>query len=50
VRAVLGPAGEALARTLERLDHQRYGQRGRSRPDRRWWRQFSAEARRASGG
>lgn len=44
VRQALGPAGETLARTLERLDHQRYGQLGRHRPDQRWWRQFSAEA------
>ena len=48
VRAALGPAGEALARTLERLDAQRYGQPGRHRPDARWWRQFSAEAARAA--
>ena len=48
VRAALGPAGEALARALERLDHQRYAVRARSRPDRRWWRQFNAEAGRAT--
>jgi transglutaminase-like putative cysteine protease len=47
VRAALGPAGDSLARTLERLDAQRYGQPGRHRPDARWWRQFSAEATRA---
>ncbi|MBT9489524.1 MAG: DUF3488 domain-containing transglutaminase family protein [Rubrivivax sp.] len=46
VRAVLGPAGETLARTLERLDAQRYGRPGRHSPDRRWWRQFRAEAAR----
>ena len=49
VRAALGADGEALARTLERLDHQRYAGRGRARPDRRWWRQFSAEAQRVAG-
>lgn len=49
VRQVLGPAGETLARTLERLDAQRYGQPGRHRPERRWWRQFRAEAARISG-
>jgi transglutaminase-like putative cysteine protease len=48
VRAVLGPSGEALARSLERLDAQRYGQPGRHRPDARWWRQFSAEAARVA--
>ncbi len=48
VRAVLGAAGEGLARALERLDHQRYAVRSRSRPDRRWWRQFDAEASRAA--
>ena len=47
VRATLGSGGETLARTLERLDHDRYGQAGRHRPGRRWWRQFSAEAARA---
>jgi transglutaminase-like putative cysteine protease len=48
VRAVLGPAGETLARTLERLDAQRYGQPGRHVPERRWWRQFRAEAARVA--
>jgi transglutaminase-like putative cysteine protease len=46
VRAALGPAGESLARTLERLDHLRYGASAVRRPDRRWWRQFVAEASR----
>jgi protein-glutamine gamma-glutamyltransferase len=46
VRAALGPAGESLARTLERLDRLRYGPSATRRPDRRWWRQFSAEAAR----
>ncbi len=46
VRAALGPAGDALARALERLDHQRYATQARTRPDRRWWRQFLAEAAR----
>jgi transglutaminase-like putative cysteine protease len=48
VRAALGDAGEALARTLERLDAERYGRPGRHRPDSRWWRQFSAEAANAA--
>jgi protein-glutamine gamma-glutamyltransferase len=48
VRAALGPAGEPLARLLERLDAQRYGQPGRHRPEARWWREFSAAARAAS--
>ncbi len=46
VRETLGPAGESLARTLERLDHLRYGAAAVRRPDRRWWRQFVAEAAR----
>ncbi len=46
VREALGSPGETLARTLERLDHARYGQPGRPRLDRRWWRQFCAEAAR----
>lgn len=46
VRATIGPAGEPLARALERLDHLRYGPRALERPDRRWWRQFDAEATR----
>ena len=50
VREALGSAGETLARTLERLDHARYGRPGRPRLDRRWWRQFSAEAARVAAG
>jgi hypothetical protein len=50
VREALGSAGETLARTLERLDHARYGRPGRPRLDRRWWRQFSAEAARVVPG
>ncbi|MCP5284075.1 MAG: DUF3488 domain-containing transglutaminase family protein [Burkholderiaceae bacterium] len=46
VRATLGDTGEALARTLERLDHARYASAGRAPPDRRWWRQFLAEVAR----
>lgn len=46
VRATIGPAGEPVARALERLDHLRYGPRAIARPDRRWWRQFDAEATR----
>ena len=52
VRHALGHRAEALARALERLDHQRYAGGGRRRPDPRWWRQFAAEAarlRRAQG-
>ena len=48
VREVLGEQGHTLARTLERLDHQRYARQARSRPDPRWWRQFDAEAARAT--
>ena len=48
VRGALGSSGETLARTLERLDHARYGQPGRPRLDRRWWRQFCAEAARVA--
>jgi hypothetical protein len=44
VRQATGAAGEPLARALERLDHLRYGPRAIARPDRRWWRQFDAEA------
>lgn len=47
VRAALGTAGETLARSLERLDRDRYAQTGRHRPDRLWWRRFSTEAARA---
>jgi transglutaminase-like putative cysteine protease len=46
VRTALGAAGEPLARALDRLDHQRYAVAGRVRNDRRWWRQFRAEAAR----
>ena len=46
VRRAFGSAGEVLANTLERLDHQRYAVHGRTPPSRRWWRQFSAEAAR----
>jgi len=46
VRATLGAAGDPVARALERLDHLRYGPRALARPDRRWWRQFDAEATR----
>jgi len=46
VRAALGARGETLARTLERLDHQRYGPTAQRRLDPRWWRQFEAEAAR----
>ncbi len=46
VRQALGPAGETLARCLERLDHERYGHPGRPPLDRRWRRQFMAEAAR----
>lgn len=46
VRAALGAAGETLARSLERLDHARYAQPGRPPLDRRWRRQFMAEAAR----
>jgi transglutaminase-like putative cysteine protease len=49
VRGAFGEAGETLARTLERLDHARYGHRGRPVLDRRWWRQFRAEADRLAG-
>lgn len=49
VRAVFGEAGETLARSLERLDHARYGHPGRPSMDRRWWRQFRAEADRLTG-
>ncbi|MDH4050408.1 MAG: transglutaminaseTgpA domain-containing protein [Rubrivivax sp.] len=48
VREALGSKGDTLARTLERLDHQRYARQARSRPDPRWWRQFSAEAAKAT--
>jgi hypothetical protein len=45
VREVLGPPGEALAKTLEALDNQRYG-RPQGPPatavDRRWWAAFKA--------
>jgi transglutaminase-like putative cysteine protease len=46
VRASFGPDGDVLARTLERLDHARYANPGRPALDRRWWRQFQAEAAR----
>ncbi|MCB1995638.1 MAG: DUF3488 domain-containing transglutaminase family protein [Burkholderiaceae bacterium] len=48
VRARLGASGETLARALERLDHARYAAAGRPALDRRWWRQFRAEATRLS--
>ncbi|RVT51082.1 transglutaminase family protein [Rubrivivax albus] len=48
VRARLGTNGETLARALERLDHARYAAAGRAAVDRRWWRQFRAEAARLS--
>ncbi|MEP7282044.1 MAG: DUF3488 and transglutaminase-like domain-containing protein [Rubrivivax sp.] len=48
VRTALGTPGDALAKALERLDHQRYARAGRARPDPRWWRQFSAEAARVT--
>ncbi len=46
VREAFGAAGDTLARTLERLDHARYAHPGRPPLDRRWRRQFLAEAAR----
>lgn len=44
VRRVLGPAGEALAATLDALDRARYAPGGSARVDRRWWASFRAAA------
>jgi transglutaminase-like putative cysteine protease len=44
VRACLGAAGEPLAAALEAIDAARYGQGGRRRDEREWWRRFEAAA------
>jgi transglutaminase-like putative cysteine protease len=49
VRQRHGDAGEALARVLETLDHQRYAPGGQRLPDRRWWAAFAQEAGRLRG-
>lgn len=46
-RAALGERGEVLARALEALDAQRYGQPGPPRPQPGWWRHFARAAQRA---
>jgi protein-glutamine gamma-glutamyltransferase len=46
VRAVLGPAGDELAQALDALDLARYGRKGLSRVDGRWWAAFKAAAAR----
>jgi transglutaminase-like putative cysteine protease len=46
VRSALGAGAEPLAAALESLERQRYGAGGRSRVDRRWWREFQAAAQR----
>jgi transglutaminase-like putative cysteine protease len=48
VRSHLGARGEAVARTLDELDRQRYAGAGRGGPGRGWWRSFQAAARAAS--
>lgn len=45
VREVIGDAGEGLASLLDRLDAQRYGRHGSTRPDGRLTRDFVALAR-----
>jgi transglutaminase-like putative cysteine protease len=46
-RATLGPRGEALAASLEALDHARYAVAGRpdAAGERAWWRRFARTAR-----
>jgi hypothetical protein len=50
VRAVLGPAGQALADLLDALDRQRYGGAPAGTPQRGWWRAFVAAARAGPAG
>ena len=45
VRARFGASGEPLARLLDQLERQRYGQAARLRPDRALTRRFTVEAR-----
>jgi len=48
VRERLGPRGEPLAASLERLELLRYGRSAVSRPSREWWRGFARAAVQAS--